>query len=43
MPLVGPMPEDIDLLYVEAAMWEPVIDARRLLDVDGLAGSASPT
>lgn len=42
VPLVGPMPEDIDLLYVEAAMWEPVIDARRLLDVDGLAGSASP-
>jgi ABC-type transport system substrate-binding protein len=32
----------IDLLYAELAMWEPVVDARRLLDRDGLAGSCSP-
>jgi ABC-type transport system substrate-binding protein len=34
--------DKIDLLYVELAMWEPVVDARRLLDRDGLAGSCSP-
>jgi ABC-type transport system substrate-binding protein len=37
-----PMPGDIDLVYAELAMWEPVVDARRLLDVDGLSGGASP-
>jgi ABC-type transport system substrate-binding protein/Flp pilus assembly protein TadD len=34
--------DKIDLLYAELAMWEPVVDARRLLDRDGLAGSCSP-
>lgn len=32
--------EDIaDIVYVSAAVWEPVIDARRLLGPEGLAGS----
>jgi ABC-type transport system substrate-binding protein len=31
-----------DLLYAELSMWEPVIDARRLLGPQGLAGSCSP-
>jgi hypothetical protein len=29
-----------DIVYVAAAVWEPVIDARRLLGPEGLAGSA---
>ena len=33
---------DWDLLYVELAMWEPVIDARRLLGPQGLVGRATP-
>ena len=36
------IPEDVDLLYAELAMWEPVVDARRLLDEDGLSGGSSP-
>lgn len=36
------IPEDVDLLYVELAMWEPVVDARRLLDEEGIAGGSSP-
>jgi len=36
------IPEDVDLLYVELAMWEPVVDARRLLDQDGICGGSSP-
>jgi hypothetical protein len=28
-----------DIVYVSAAVWEPVIDARRILGPDGLAGS----
>lgn len=31
-----------DLLYAELAMWEPVIQARRLLGPDGLTGGCSP-
>jgi hypothetical protein len=32
--------EDIaDIVYVSAAVWEPVIDARRVLGPEGLAGS----
>jgi ABC-type transport system substrate-binding protein len=36
--------EDVkfDLVYAEAAMWEPLTDARRLLGRDGLAGRTSP-
>lgn len=36
------VPDEVDLLYVELAMWEPVVDARRLFDQAGLAGSSSP-
>jgi len=36
------MPEDVDLLYAELAIWEPVVDARRLLGSEGPAGGASP-
>lgn len=36
------MPPDVDLLYVELPIWEPVVDARRLLGADGLVGWASP-
>jgi ABC-type transport system substrate-binding protein len=32
---------DCDLRYAELAMWEPVVDARRLLGADGLAGSGA--
>ena len=35
------MPDDVDLLYAEVAMWEPVVDARRLLDAGGIAGGSS--
>ena len=42
----GPMPEripdDVDLMYVELATWEPVVDARRLLGEDGMGGRCSP-
>jgi hypothetical protein len=31
----------IDLLYVQVAMWEPVIDARRLLGSDGVAAGTN--
>jgi ABC-type oligopeptide transport system substrate-binding subunit len=30
-----------DLLYAELAVWEPVVDARRLLGASGVAGRAS--
>jgi ABC-type transport system substrate-binding protein len=39
----GPIiPEDVDLMYAELAMWEPVVDARVLLDSDGMSRGASP-
>ncbi len=45
-PIDGPIPdrvpEDVDLLYVELAVWEPVVDARRLLGEDGMSGGCSP-
>ncbi|MEO2046545.1 MAG: ABC transporter substrate-binding protein [Pirellulales bacterium] len=34
---------DYDLLYTELAMWEPVVDARRLLGPAGVAGRCSPS
>ncbi|MCC9599346.1 ABC transporter substrate-binding protein [Stieleria sp. JC731] len=34
-----PEPDTADLVYVSAAIWEPIIDARRLLGPNGLAGS----
>jgi ABC-type transport system substrate-binding protein len=45
-PLDGPMPsripDDVDLLYAELPMWEPLVDARRVLGEDGIAGGCSP-
>jgi tetratricopeptide (TPR) repeat protein len=44
-PLKGPLPlrvpDDVDLLYVELAVWEPAVDARRLLGENGLTGQCS--
>jgi ABC-type transport system substrate-binding protein/Flp pilus assembly protein TadD len=34
--------DDVDLVYAELAAWEPVVDARRILGEDGLAGGCSP-
>lgn len=41
MPAGESMPEEgtADLVYVVAAVWEPIVDARRLLGPEGLAGS----
>ncbi len=36
------IPEDVDLLYAELAMWEPIVDAERLLGEDGMIGEVSP-
>jgi tetratricopeptide (TPR) repeat protein len=41
-PLPQRIPDQVDLLYVELAVWEPLTDARRLLGEDGLAGGCSP-
>jgi tetratricopeptide (TPR) repeat protein len=45
-PLIGPMPnrvpDDVDLLYAELAMGEPVTDAGRLFGEGCLAGGGSP-
>lgn len=35
-----PDPGTADIVYVSAAIWEPIIDARRLLGPEGLAGSS---
>ncbi len=40
-PAPQQIPEDVDFLYAELAMWEPVVDARRLLGERGLAGGCS--
>ncbi len=37
----GRVPVDVDLLYVELAMWEPLVDAPRVLGENGLAGACS--
>ncbi|MEM9367620.1 MAG: ABC transporter substrate-binding protein [Planctomycetota bacterium] len=36
-----PQPGKADLAYVAAAVWEPIIDARRILGPRGLAGSTN--
>jgi len=36
------IPEDVDLWYAELAMWEPLLDAHRLLGPKGLTGEPSP-
>ncbi len=45
-PLDGPMParvpDDVDLLYAELPMWEPLVDARRVLGEEGMSGGCSP-
>jgi tetratricopeptide (TPR) repeat protein len=45
-PIAGPMPskvpDDVDLMYAELPMWEPLVDARRLLGEDGMTGGCSP-
>jgi ABC-type transport system substrate-binding protein len=45
-PLDGPMPsrvpDDVDLLYAELPMWEPLVDARRVLGEEGISGGCSP-
>lgn len=35
------IPDHVDLMYAELAMWEPVVDARRLLGDEGIAGGCS--
>ncbi|MBN2473031.1 MAG: hypothetical protein JXB62_00385 [Pirellulales bacterium] len=35
------IPEDVDLLYAELAMWEPLADARRLLGTHGMSAGCS--
>jgi ABC-type transport system substrate-binding protein/tetratricopeptide (TPR) repeat protein len=35
------IPDDVDLLYAELPVWEPVVDANELLSADGLSGGAS--
>ena len=43
LPVGRSYPEEdtADIVYVAAAVWEPIIDARRLLGPEGLAGSES--
>jgi len=41
-PLPRRIPDDVDLLYAELAIWEPAVDARRLLGEMGPAGGCSP-
>ncbi len=36
------IPQDVDLLYAELAIWEPLVDAPRLLGEDGMAAGCSP-
>jgi ABC-type transport system substrate-binding protein len=40
-PLPANIPDDVDILYSELAMWEPVVDARRLLGENGMVGQCS--
>ncbi len=34
--------DEVDLVYAELLMWEPLVDARRLLGADGRLGTCSP-
>ncbi len=36
------IPDDVDLLYTELSMWEPIVDAERLLSDTGMMGESSP-
>jgi hypothetical protein len=37
------VPDDVDLMYAELPMWEPLVDTRRLLGEDGMTGGCSPS
>lgn len=41
LPIGRTMPDEdqADIVYVSAAVWEPILDARRILGPEGLAGS----
>ena len=41
-PMPSRVPDDVDLLYAELPMWEPLVDARRVLGEDGISGGCSP-
>ncbi len=41
-PLPTRIPDDVDLMYVELPTWEPLVDARRVLGENGIAGQCSP-
>lgn len=36
------IPADVDLMYAELALWEPVVDARRVLGERGIGGACNP-
>ena len=40
-PAPRQIPDDVDLLYAELAVWEPVVDARRLLGSKGMTAGCS--
>jgi tetratricopeptide (TPR) repeat protein len=40
-PMPTKVPDDVDLLYAELPMWEPLVDARRVLGDDGMTGGCS--
>lgn len=40
-PPLGKVPADVDFVYVELAVWEPLVDAEQILGTDGLAGFAT--
>ena len=41
-PMPSRVPDDVDLLYAELPMWEPLVDARRVLGEEGISGGCSP-
>ena len=41
-PAAVQISDENDLVYAELAVWEPVVDARRVLAADGLSGGCSP-
>ncbi len=41
-PLPERVPDDVDLLYVELATWEPVVDANRLFGEGGMVADSGP-
>jgi ABC-type transport system substrate-binding protein len=36
------IPADVDLMYAELALWEPVVDARRILGEGDIGGACNP-